>query len=407
MHSAHSGILGHLQRTPILTCIHTLLKQAPVNSEMVTSEVPAKPKSTWPPRLARSSPRIWIALALAAAALFLLTLFIVKHTSTHNLNPQNQRAAHSLDTASVRLNGKTEAVQSRAILAPLLAGQQVGTLTIVKLIPSGSRVKQGDILVEFDRATQIRDYIDKKAQANDQNGKALEAIAAEVAAKAKDETELQQAQTALSKAELEMQKVELLSRIDAEKARETLDEARATLTQLKETFELKRQAAKASIRILEIQRDRTRETMLHAQNNASLMQIRSPIDGVVVFNTIWKQGNMGEVQEGDQVRPGVPFMQVVDPSLMQVHVLVNQQDLFALQVGQTASIHLDAYPDIVLPGRLESIDPMGKHGDFSSKLRVFSATFSIDGSDSRLMPDLSAAVDVHAFSPASTQGAGQ
>lgn len=407
MHSAHSGILGHLQRTPILTCIHTLLKQAPVNSEMVTSEVPAKPKSTWPQRLARSSPRLWIALALAAAALFLLTLLILKHTSTHNLNPQNQRAAHSLDIPSVRLNGKTEAVQSRAILAPLLAGQQVGTLTIVRLIPSGSRVKQGDILVEFDRATQIRDYIDKKAQADDQNGKVLEAVAAEVAAKAKDETELQQAQTALSKAELEMQKVELLSRIDAEKARETLDEARATLTQLKETFELKRQAAKASIRILEIQRDRTRETMLHAQNNASLMQIRSPIDGVVVFNTIWKQGNMGEVQEGDQVRPGVPFMQVVDPSLMQVHVLVNQQDLFDLHAGQKASIHLDAYPDIVLPGRLESIDPMGKHGDFSSKLRVFSATFSIDGSDSRLMPDLSAAVDVHAFSPAAAQGAGQ
>ena len=110
-----------------------------------------------------------------------------------------------------------------------------------------------------------------------------------------------------------MQKVELLSRIDAEKAREDLDEARATLAQLKETFDLKRKAAQASIRILEIQRDRTRETMLHAQTNAALMQIRSPIDGIVVFNTIWKQGNMGEVQEGDQVRPGVPFMQVVDP----------------------------------------------------------------------------------------------
>ena len=48
---------------------------------------------------------------------------------------------------SLRLNGKTEAVRSRAILAPLVAGQQVSTLTLVKLIPSGSRVKQGDILV--------------------------------------------------------------------------------------------------------------------------------------------------------------------------------------------------------------------------------------------------------------------
>ena len=44
--------------------------------------------------------------------------------------------------------------------------------------------------------------------------------------------------------------------------------------------------------------------------------------------------------------------------------------------------------------QLDSIDPMGTPGDFSPKLRNFSATFSITGHDPRLMPDLSAAVDV-------------
>jgi len=334
---------------------------------------------------------IWTAgiVALVAAA---VAVFMALEPRTHI--PVASAIAGSRAPLSLRLNGKTEAVHSRAILAPLVAGQQVGTLTIVKLIPSGTRVKQGDPLVEFDRQAQLRDSIDKQAQADDQNGKVLEAQAAEAAARAKDETEIQTAQSALSKAELEMQKVELMSRIDAEKAREDLDEARATLAQLKETFDLKRKAAQASIRILEIQRDRTRETMLHAENNAALMQIRSPLDGIVVFNTIWKQGNMGEVQEGDQVRPGVPFMQVVDPSVMQVHVQVNQEDLTALKVGQTARVHLDAYPDLQFSAKLESIDPMGKRGDFSPKLRTFSAIFSIHGSDNRLMPDLSAAVDV-------------
>ena len=373
---------------------------------MVTPEDHANANSMRQAGRIRSRGRLWIMVGLSAAVLF-AAIFIARHISTRNLHHNEARAVPASGDSIVRLTGKTEAVQSRAILAPVLSGQQVGTLTIVRLIPSGSRVKRGDVLVEFDRAAQIRDFIDKKAQADDQNGKVLEAIAAEEAAKAKDETDIEQAQSALSKDELEMQKVELMSRIDAEKAREDLDEARATLTQLKETFALKRQAAKASIRILEIQRDRTRETMLHAENNASLMQIRSPIDGIVVFNTIWKQGNMGEVQEGDQVRPGVPFMQVVDPTLMQVHVLVNQQDLFALKVGQKALVHLDAYPDLVLRGRLESIDPMGKHGDFSSKLRLFSATFSIAGNDPRLMPDLSAAVDVHGDAADAAGGVGQ
>ncbi|HEY2468682.1 MAG TPA: HlyD family efflux transporter periplasmic adaptor subunit [Terracidiphilus sp.] len=374
---------------------------------MATSEDPARAKRNWPARLVRSRRSVWIPVCVAAAGILLAVLLVSWRMSRHKLSTLGGRVTAGAGDSIVRLTGKTEAVQSRAILAPVLAGQQVGTLTIVKLIPSGSRVKQGDILVEFDRAAQVRDFIDKKAQADDQNGKVLEAVAAEGAAKAKDETDIEQAETSLTKAELEMQKLELMSRIDAEKAKEDLDEARATLAQLKETFELKRQAAKASIRILEIQRDRTRETMVHAQTNASLMQIRSPIAGVVVFNTIWKQGNMGEVQEGDQVRPGVPFMQVVDPSSMQVHVQVNQQDLFALKVGEKASVHLDAYPDLVLPGRLESIDPMGKHGDFSSKLRIFSATFSIYGGDARLMPDLSAAVDVHDVGGGEPGGVGQ
>jgi HlyD family secretion protein len=351
----------------------------------------------------------WL-LGTAVVALVIGAVWLFVAMEPRARAPQESKASSAgaaLSTQALRLNGKTEAVRSRAILAPLVAGQQVSTLTIVKLIPSGSRVKQGDLLVEFDRQAQLRDSIDKQAQADDQNGKVLEAQAAEDAARAKDETDIQTAQSALSKAELEMQKVELLSRIDAEKAREDLDEARATLAQLKETFDLKRKAAQASIRILEFQRDRTRETMLHAQNNAALMQIHAPLDGIVVFNTIWKQGNMGEVQEGDQVRPGVPFMQVVDPSVMQVHVQVNQDDLNALKVGLTARVHLDAYPDLQFSGRLESIDPMGRRGDFSSKLRTFTAIFSIQGNDTRLMPDLSAAVDVEATGPASSKGQAQ
>jgi HlyD family secretion protein len=194
-------------------------------------------------------------------------------------------------------------VEARGILAPLLAGQQVSTLTIVHLAPAGTHVKKGDSLVEFDRQAQMRDSIDKQAEYQGLVDQVAGEQAKENSARAKDETELKTAEDNLRKAELEIQKDEIVSRIDAEKNQETLDEAKATYDQLRETFELKRKAAQAAIKILEIQRDRTQQTMLHAQANAELMRIASPIDGVVVLNTIWKQGTMGEVQEGDQVRP--------------------------------------------------------------------------------------------------------
>jgi HlyD family secretion protein len=302
-------------------------------------------------------------------------------------------------TPVLRLTGTTEAVESRAILAPLLAGQQLDTLTIVMLAQGGSHVKRGDLLVQFDRQSQIRNFIDKQADYGKLVDQVVEEQAKENAARAKDETEIKQAEDNLSKAKLEMQKVEILSRLDAEKAQENLDESQATLHQLRETFDLKREAAKAGIRILEIQRDRTREMMLHAQANSDLMQIHSPIDGVVVLNTIWKQGKMGEVQEGDQIRPGVPFLQVVNPSRMQVRAPVNQEDFLNLQIGQRARVRLDAYPQLEFPGKLEEVAPVGRDGDFSSKLRIFTVVFSIAGEDARLMPDLSAAVDVDIAGP--------
>lgn len=377
----------------------------------VESAAPSRPEGRPPGNSGRSvHPRkrqwVWILAVVTAALALLLLLFGTKkrtHPAAYAVQPSGQDADGQ---PALRLKGTTQAVQARAILAPLIAGEHVGTLTIVTLKPNGSRVRRGDILVEFDRQAQLRDFIDKQAASSDLADKVAEEQAKEIAARAKDETEIRQAEDDLSKAQLEMQKVEILSRIDAEKAQQNLDEAKATLAQLKETFSLKRKAAQAAIRILEIQLDRTHETMLRAQSNAALMQVHSPIDGIVVLKTIWKQGSMGEVREGDQLRPGIAFMQVTDPSAMDVEVPVNQEDVLGLTIGQTAKVRLDAYPDLAFPGRLEEIAPMAEPGGFSSKLRTFSAVFSIKGNDPRLMPDLSAAVDVHVPAPGHS-GSGQ
>ena len=66
----------------------------------------------------------------------------------------------------------------------------------------------------------------------------------------------------------------------------------------------------------------------------------------------------------------------------------------SLQVGQTAKVRLDAYPEMVFPAKLDQVAPIGEGGDFTSRLRSFVVIVSIEGNDPKLMPDLSAAVDV-------------
>ena len=354
-------------------------------------QIPEPEKSGTPSPRSRQ----WLAVLLVMLAMCAALSILFLRKSSHHASSQRVASLPGDDSGGVRLKGTTQAIQSRAVLVPMLSGQQVGTLTITKLLTSGTHVKSGDVLVEFDRQAQMQDALDKEAEYAKLVDQVAQEQSKEDAARAKDETEVHQAESDFAKAQLELQKIELLSRIDSEKAQEDLEQAKATLQQLRDTFELKRKAAQAAIRILEIQRDRTKQTMLHARANAQSMQVRSPLDGVVVLNTIWKEGKMGEVQEGDQVRPGVPFMQVVDPSRMQVAVEVNQEDFLALKIGQRVKVRLDAYPEMVFNGRLEQIAPVARNGSFSLKVRTFTAIFSIEGNDPRLMPDLSAAVDVN------------
>lgn len=339
-------------------------------------------------------------LVLRASVVLLLVVsaFLFAHFRTGraatNVEESVVRVERKNFTASLRLNGSTQASRSFIVLAPRLEGAQVGSMVITKLAPSGMHVNKGDILVEFDPQAQTKDYLDKKSTYENLVGQVAQKQSEENIALAKDDTATKQAEDELKRAELELQRNEIVSRIDAEKNQEALDEAQATFKQLKETYQLKRAAAAAAIRIQEIQRDRALEAMRYAQGNAAKMLVHSPMPGVVVYNTIWLGGRMGTVQQGDQVRPGVPFLQVVDPSQMEVRVELNQVDLLKVRPGQQAQMHLDAYPGLTLPATLEELSPLGHQGQFSEVVRSFTARFSVQGTDPRLLPDLSAALDV-------------
>ncbi|HKW64144.1 MAG TPA: HlyD family efflux transporter periplasmic adaptor subunit [Candidatus Acidoferrum sp.] len=344
----------------------------------------------------RSKPR----LVLGALALLILALLPRPFVHLRHAHASGSRADSIYHvekkkfSQTLRLNGTTMAAHSFAVLAPRLEGSSVGSMVITKLAPAGSPVRKDDFLVEFDAQAQQKDYLDKKATYDNLVGQVAQKQAEEDIARAKDDTGLQKAEDELKRAQLEMKRNEIVSRIDAEKNQEAVDEAQATLKQLKETYQLKRAAAAAGIRILEIQRDRAREAMRYAQSNASKMTVRSPMPGVVVYNTIWLGSRMGTVQQGDQVEAGLPFMSVVDPSQMEVRVDLNQVDLLKVRPGMHAKMRLDAYPGIELAATLEDLSPLGHNGQFTDTIRIFSARFSVQGTDPKLLPDLSAALDL-------------
>lgn len=374
--------------------VHSVATELPVSAPPpVTAPEPVL-ESPEPPK----SRKKWI-----VPAVLLVTVLVawgaIRALGARSKTPTTQ----AVRTASVvrgefvrtlRVTGTTEATQSYVVAAPTLTGGGLSSLIITHMAQAGTKVKKGDLLVEFDRQAQVKNALDKQAEYQDLVEQIKKSQADQSITQAKDESELHQAEDAVKSAELETRRNEVVSKIDAEKNLTNLEEAQARLKQLQETYQLKRQASLAAIKVLEIQRDRARAAMQHSQDNADRMAIRAPLDGTVVLNSIWKGNAPGEIQEGDEVRPGVPFMQVMNPQSMQVRARINQTDVPWLDVGLPVRIHLDAYPGLMLPGKLQRLAAIGITSGLSDKVRNFTGIFEIEGADPRLMPDLSAGIDI-------------
>ncbi len=296
-------------------------------------------------------------------------------------------------THVLRLHGTVEAESAVAVVVPRILGQNVNALVVTRLVPNGTRVTAGDLIVEFDRQAQLDLALEKKAEFRDLEEQVHRKTAEQAELRAKDDTALKTAENAFALATLEVDKNPLLPRIEAEKNLLLRDSAEAEEAQLRRTYDLKLTAARAEIRTLEIRRDRAQRAWRHAEANAERLSIRAPIDGLVVLRSIWKGGRMGEPQEGEEVRTGLGLLDVVAEGAMRVRVKLNQSDLVGMSVGLPAEVTLDAYPQRRYRGRLERLSPVATPG-MSDKVRSVLAQFSVEGRDATLTPDLSAAVDV-------------
>jgi multidrug efflux pump subunit AcrA (membrane-fusion protein) len=117
--------------------------------------------------------------------------------------------------------------------------------------------------------------------------------------------------------------------------------------------------------------------------------------GLVVMQTIFRGGDMGQVQEGDQVSPGQPFLKIVDVNNMQVEATVNQAESEGMRIGQRAEINFDAFPELHLTGRVYAVGALAIGSrNVNYYIRNVPIRVQIDGHDPRVIPDLSASADV-------------
>lgn len=136
-----------------------------------------------------------------------------------------------------------------------------------------------------------------------------------------------------------------------------------------------------------------------ARYNLARTEVRAPIGGMI--------SQADRLQVGQTMVAGLPALTIVASQNTWIEANFKETDLDHMRVGQRATIHLDAYPDLALTGRVVSIGA-GTGSEFSV-LPAQNATgnwvkvtqrvpvrIAIDGTPSRpLLAGLSAEVTVH------------
>jgi HlyD family secretion protein len=296
----------------------------------------------------------------------------------------------SSSSKAIRATGLVRAVKVSSIQVPQIAGQG-GRMTLVRLVPNGTHVKQGDTLAEFDRTKQLDDALEAEAKYDDLGHQVRQKIASNRSEVEKRLSDLKQAEADLAKADIQLKKGPILSDIERMKNEAKAESARARVESLQKIHIHRTKVEAAALRIIELQQERQKVALERAKSNAEKLVVKAPLDGMVALENIWRGGSMGHAQEGDQLWNGQPMLKLFDPSEMEVHAQIGEPDGAALRPGTKARVRLDAYPEVEFEGRFESASPVASSA-LGSPIKNFAARFRLTGTDPRLLPDLSAAV---------------
>jgi multidrug resistance efflux pump len=266
---------------------------------------------------------------------------------------------------------------------------------LLTLAKPGTHVKQGDVVAQFDPQNQLQrldDYKDTVIQLENSIKKMMATLAS---TKEAHDQDVRTAKAAWDKALLDLKTIKVKSAIDAEKFKLAVEEAETKYKQLVDESALVDESQRAAIRSSQLNRDQSKIELQRAENNVQRMTIKAPMDGIVVMGNIVLNGELRQIREGDQVAAGQPFMSIVDPSSMVLNATVNQVDAERLRLGMRATIRLDAYPDLQLPGSLIGIGAMSKTSTFrASYVGEIPVRVKIEKLDPRVIPDLTGSAEI-------------
>jgi HlyD family secretion protein len=180
-----------------------------------------------------------------------------------------------------------------------------------------------------------------------------------------------------------------------ENAQAQVARAQMNLEQLKKGSGFKIGKALAALRKAQQSLESTTYSLKTAKTELERTVIRAPIPGISVLTEAFYGGKKRKPRIGDIVWQNQALVYLPDISEMIVKANIREIDLHKVGVGKNAVVLVDAYPDLRLPGQVQSIGVLAEsEAESHTADKYFQVVVSVLKEDQRLRPGMTARVEI-------------
>jgi RND family efflux transporter MFP subunit len=322
-----------------------------------------------------------IVLMGIAVLAVLLFLFIKSLWNTPSTIPTFTAKKGRLEI-SVTESGELRAKKTVSILAPV---PRSGKLKIISLIPEGTYVEPGTVVVRFDPSDALLEV--KKAESE------LElALSEKTKVEARHKSESAQLDSQLkgadlgyqlSKLKLEQIKFEAKIKQDEALLGNKLDELK--YQQSKQEYESKKIIQKTEMDRADLEIKQKQDALEKARDALTSLSLVSKAKGLVVYGLNYQnQGRKFSI--GDEAWGTAPIIELPDLSAMESVTFVNEIDISKIKPRQKVIVRLDAFREQTFEGSVSFIAPLGESR--RSNIKVFEVTIDVKDESTILKPGM-------------------
>jgi HlyD family secretion protein len=312
-----------------------------------------------------------------------------------------------------------------------------GGITILEVVPEGSLVKEGDLLVRLDSSALDQELVQQKIVVNTsqallvQSQNTLEA--AKIARKEYLEGTFKQeeklylgevflAEQNLRSAQLSFDSAQrlaakgIISPLQLEGAKYGVDNARNQLDAAQTKVDVLRKytkekmlkqfdsdiaTAEAKVRSDESSLQLELDKLKDIEDQIAKCTIRAPQNGQVVYANKYSSGRSGSsaefvVEAGAMVREQQPIIRLPDSNNMQVKALINEARVTKVRPGLPVTIRVDALKDEIMQGVVIKVNQYAEPSSWSSgSVKKYAAFIRILNPPPALRTGMNAEVRIH------------